>query len=141
MDKKNLVKKQVVFSRLTDDELEKLSQLFNEQTYTPGKIVVKEGDSVDSVYLIVAGQANVQHDFVKDNAIQTESLAVLKDGDAIGLNDTGFYSLSGKRTATVMALTELKVLRLSMAEFHGFSLAYPHVNEVMRQNAVIQNIK
>lgn len=137
MDKQNLIKKQAVFSKLSETEIAKLSELFNEVTFAPGKVVVKEGDTVDSVYLIISGDANVQRDIVKDNAIQTESLAVLRDGDAIGLNDKGFYSLSGKRTATVVALTDLKTLRLSMAEFHGFSLAHPHVNEIMRQNAAV----
>ncbi len=135
MDKQKFIKKQSVFSKLSETEIEKLSELFNEVTFTPGEVVVKEGDTVDSVYLIISGQANVQRDIVKNNAIQTESLAVLRDGDAIGLNDRGFYSLSGKRTATVVAITDLNTLCLSMAEFHGFSLAYPHVNEIMRQNA------
>jgi hypothetical protein len=63
------------------------------------------------------------------------SVAILSAGDAIGLNETGFYSISGKRTATVIALTEMNLYRLSVAAFHGFSLSHTHVSEVMRKNS------
>jgi len=51
------------------------------------------------------------------------------------LNETGFYSLTGKRTATVVALTDLETLYLSVAAFHGFALAHSHVNEIMHEQA------
>lgn len=132
--KVELLSKQPVFSPLQDDEKEILASILLEKHFSPGDIIVKEGDPVDSVYLIMSGQAEViqSMDNIPD---KVHVVAVLGPNDAIGLNETGFYSLSGIRTATVKAKTELVTLRMSVAAFHGFALAYPHVNEVMRKNA------
>lgn len=133
--KKNLVKQQACFAQLKDDELEVLASLFVEKLYKAGETIVTEGDPVDSVYLIVRGTAEVRHLSVKNNMIHIEPIATLKPNEAIGLNEVGFYSLSGLRTATVVAVTDIVLLRLSVAAFNGFALENSHVNKVMRQNA------
>lgn len=133
--KKSFVKKQGCFQKLTDTEIDKLAEILVEKHFKAGETIVTEGDLVDQVYLIVSGQADVRHITFKNQLMNVTSLATLHPGEAIGLNESGFYSLSGKRTATVVALTDLIVLQLSVAKFHGFALAYPHVNEVMRRSA------
>ena len=132
--KKAFILKQPFFSQFTDEEVEMLSTLFIEKTLPAGKIIVTEGDPVDSVYLIVSGKADVQHITMKDRVRQIETLASLTDGASIGLSATGFYSLSGVRTATVETKTDVVLLRLSLAAFNGFKLAYPRINELMRKN-------
>jgi CRP-like cAMP-binding protein len=132
--KKAFIKKQAFFSQFTEEEVDMLSTLFIEQTIPAGKTIVTEGDPVDSVYLIVTGKADVQHVTMKDRVRQIETLAALNDGASIGLSSTGFYSLSGVRTATVEAKTDVLLLRLSLAAFNGFKLAYPRINELMRLN-------
>jgi signal-transduction protein with cAMP-binding, CBS, and nucleotidyltransferase domain len=133
--KKGFVKSQACFSKLTEEEMEKLAQLLVEKYFAAGETIVTEGDLVDSVYLIVSGTADVRHDSIIDDKLHSRSVAKLGKGETIGLNETGFYSLSGRRTATVVAETNMVLLCLSTAEFHGFALAYSHVNEVMRKNA------
>lgn len=129
------VKKQACFTQLTPKEIEVLSTLLVEKHFKAGDTIVNEGDTVDSVYLIVKGKADVRHVSIKNGAHHVESVATIGVNDSIGLNETGFYSLSGLRTATVTALTDMTVLYLSVAAFHGFALSYPHVHEVMRINA------
>jgi len=130
-----MLKKQACFSLLTDKETDALASLLAERHFAAGETIVKEGDPVDSVYLILSGKAEVRRIRIENNAPRTESLATLGPADAIGLNETGFYSISGVRTATVVALTDVVTFSLGVAAFHGFALAYPHVNEVMRKNA------
>jgi CRP-like cAMP-binding protein len=132
--KKALIKKQAFFSQFTDEETDMLATLFVEKPFAASSVIVTEGDPVDSVYLIVEGEAEVQHITMKDRVPQIQSLAKLGPGTSIGLSDTGFYSLSGVRTATVAALTDIKTLRLSLAAFHGFKLAYPRISDLMRKN-------
>ena len=127
-----LIKKQPIFVQLTDQEAEELASLFIEQHVVPDEMIVKEGDPVDSIYLIGRGTADVRVVTYPDNQPKVNSVAILSTGDTIGLNETGFYSLSGKRTATVVAMTDMQVFRLSVAAFHGFSLSHTHVSEVMR---------
>ncbi len=133
--KKALLKKQACFAQLSSEEYDMLANILKEVSVKTGDVVVTEGDPVDSVYLIVDGKADVRHVYVKDGMIEFQSLATLTTPQAIGLNESGFYSLSGVRTATVVALTDMILLQLSVAAFHGFALAYPHVNEVMRKHA------
>ena len=133
--KKHLIKKQACFAKLNDEELDALAVLFTEKHVDPGQTIVTQGDSVDSVYIIVSGTAEVQLVSMKDGQIVTKPVATLGPEQAIGLNETGFYSLSGKRTATVVSVTQMQLLRLSVAAFHGFALAYSRINELMRQNA------
>lgn len=133
--KKESVKKQACFSQLNDAEIDVLTTLLVEKIFQPGDVIVKEGEHVDSVYIIVHGSADVLHTHRKDQVNTEEKIATLKDGSAIGLSDQGFYSLTGLRTATVRAASELITLRLSVPMFRGFALAYPHASEVMRQQA------
>jgi signal-transduction protein with cAMP-binding, CBS, and nucleotidyltransferase domain len=134
-DKVQYVKKQPVFASLTEEEQQELATLFVEKKYMPGDKIVEQGKSVDSVFLIVAGDADVRVAVVEDNQIKETSVAALRAGQAIGLTETGFYSLSGKRTATVVAVSEMLLLSLNVASFNGFALANSHVGEVMRRNA------
>lgn len=133
--KKELVKKQTCFSQLTDEETTILSSLLKENRFAAGDTIVTEGESVDSAYIIVSGKADVRITSRHEETTKIQSVAVLGEGDSIGLNETGFYSLSGIRTATVIALTDMVLIRLNIATFHGFALAYPHVCEVMRKQA------
>ncbi|MDR3476478.1 MAG: cyclic nucleotide-binding domain-containing protein [Gammaproteobacteria bacterium] len=130
-----LVKKQTVFSKLSDTEIADLAALFVEKAYKAGDTIVTEGDPVDSFFLIVRGIADVQHITLKDHVFYAESVAELHAGQAIGINESGFYSLTGRRTATVLAKTDMVLLQLSLPRFHGFALAYPNVNRAMRRNA------
>ena len=129
--KKELLKKQKVFAPLNNDEFDILSTLFLEKEIKSGTTIVTEGETVDSVYIILQGKADVRHLSMKDGKINVESITTLTSGAAIGLSETGFYSLTGLRTATVVALTDMVVLRLSIAAFNGFALAYPHVKEML----------
>lgn len=130
-----LLKKQAVFSQLTNAEAEELAGLLVEKHYAPGDTVVTEGDYVDSVYLIVSGTAEVRHIRIMNNVEEITLIAKLHAGESIGLNESGFYSISGVRTATVVADTKLVLLYLSVAAFHGFALMNHRVTEMMRKNA------
>lgn len=132
----NLIRKQAIFANLTDAEVSVLAGLFAEKHFGSGQTIVTEGDPVDSFYLIARGTADVRHIVREGETTHLESVATLSDGNAIGLNETGFFSLTGARTATVVALSDMTVLSLSLAMFHGFALAYPHVSEVLRKQAV-----
>ena len=128
-----LIKQQPLFSQLTDQEVDELALLFIEKKISPDDVIVKQGDEVDSFYLIVQGEADVRVGTVKEGKVEYSSVATLHDGDAIGLNETGFYSLSGKRTATVVAITNMVLYQMSVAAFHGFALSHTHVSEIMHK--------
>ena len=133
IDKLDLIKNQACFSPLNDEEREMLADLFKEKYFKTGDTIVTEGDIVDSVYLIDSGRADVRHVYLKDGVLKFDSLAQLGPRQAIGLSETGFYSITGVRTATVVALTDMVTLKLSVAAFNGFALAYPRVKQIIRK--------
>jgi len=133
--KKFLIRKQPCFAKFLDEEVDVLAELLTEKHFKAGESVVTEGAVIDCVYLIVRGSAEVKITRYNDATPNVDILATLDAEEAIGLNDAGFYSLSGRRTATVIALTDMVLLRLSVAAFHGFALAYSHVNTVMHHHA------
>lgn len=133
--KKAIIKKLPLFAQLTSEELEELARLWVDVKFAAGETIVSEGEPVDKVFLIIKGEADVRKLAIKDQALVLESVAKLGPNDAIGLNETGFYSISGKRTATIVAITDMHLLGLNIAEFHGFSLAHSHVSEIMRKNS------
>lgn len=134
-DRVSLVKQQPVFAKLEAHEHEEIASLFVEKEVKAGDTIVTQGKPVDSVLLIVSGAADVRVITVEDGALKESSVAELKGGQAIGLSETGFYSLSGKRTATVVAKTDMVLLSLSVASFNGYALSNSHVREVMRKNS------
>jgi putative peptide zinc metalloprotease protein len=119
------------FSILSEAACTELAALMTETIYQKGQSIVQEGELIDSVYLIVSGQAEVtqQKQVKKKLKLKTiqELLAVLGSGDAIGLDDAGFFSNTGKRTATVTAITEVKVLVLALKQFQTFFKKYPEL--------------
>lgn len=129
-----MIKNQPCFSSLTDEEVEGLAELLVERDYQPNDVIVKQGDRVDSVYFIVKGTADVRYNYIEDNQRKFKSLAKLGERKSIGLSETGLYSLSGVRTATVVAETEMLLLRLSVAELNGFALANPRVGQILHGN-------
>jgi CRP-like cAMP-binding protein len=133
--KKFLISKQPCFSKLMDEETDVLAELLTEKHIKAGDAIVVEGALIDSVYIIVHGSCEVRVNEVENGVAKYKVVATLDAEEAIGLNDVGFYSLSGRRTATVVALTDMVLLRLSVAAFHGFALAYSHVNTVMHHHA------
>ncbi|HVY52960.1 MAG TPA: cyclic nucleotide-binding domain-containing protein, partial [Gammaproteobacteria bacterium] len=50
----------------------------------------------------------------------TVPLAILRRGESIGLSDTGFFSTTGKRTATVRAVKPITLLKINIEALHNF---------------------
>lgn len=118
--REELIKHFQCFARMTAVELRELASLMVEVHYTPGTIIVNENELVNSIYIIVRGQAEVTREtYYRKKTINTP-VAVLTAGESIGLNDTGFYSATGKRSATVTALTEMLLLRLDIKDLYIF---------------------
>ena len=131
--RQSIIQAQRCFAELSPEECAQLAGLLQEVHVVPGDVIVQEGDRVDSVYFIISGNADVRHVSLQEGMPRVKSIATLREGGTIGLNDVGFYSLTGRRTATVVANTTMLLLRLSLPVFNGFALANRHVSQVMRE--------
>jgi putative peptide zinc metalloprotease protein len=123
------------FSMLTEAEAEELAALMSEEIFALHSPIVTEGEVIDRVFIITEGQAEVAHQVLKKKLGKARfismPLAVIARGDAIGLNDTGFFSDTGRRTATVNPLTDVHVLTLDIKNLHQFLHDNPHLKTAM----------
>lgn len=108
------------FSALTAAQREQLAQLMQERSIDTGTQIVAEEELVDSIYIIISGEAEVTRRVKKLKKIKQVPFAILGAAEGIGFNDTGFYSSTGKRTATVTAMTPMRLLRLDLNDLHQF---------------------
>lgn len=115
------------FSALNPDELRHLIGLMEEVTIAAGEVIVVEGDAVDSVYIIARGSAEVTKELDVNGKKAITLLAILNQGDSIGLKEARLLSETGLRTATVTANTTCVLLRLSLQPLYQFLQEHNHI--------------
>lgn len=90
------------------------------QAYQTNACIVCEGDIVNAVYFIVKGQCEVRKRVINNDESVELPIATLREGESIGLSVTGFFSSTGSRTATVVAMSEAIVLKIDINIFRLF---------------------
>lgn len=119
-DREIFISKYPLFGLLSRRDVRELALIAREVRLPEGAIITKEGDIVDSVYLIVSGSAKVSREVSSPTKTETMELATLKKGDAIGLSGTGFFARRGIRTATVIAAQPIVLLAFDVIDFQRF---------------------
>lgn len=117
-NKIQLLKEHPCFKKLGRDELEQLVLNAEEYHVSQNAILFNEGDVVDAFYLIIQGKVEIFLPGTRKGTHLPE--AILVTGEIIGLSATGLYSKIGKRTATVIAKTNLILLKVSLEKFKIF---------------------
>jgi putative peptide zinc metalloprotease protein len=121
----SLLKNIPFFTYIAVAEFEKLAVHFHDVSYASGSILVNENEIIDSIFVIVEGRVEVSRQEKRSGKIEPDILSVLHHGEVIGLNDTGYFSASSLRTATVTALTQLLVIRMELRDFKQFLKTHP----------------
>jgi hypothetical protein len=105
-----------MFASTPDEALAELADLLHEMIVQPGEVIVREGETGDSLYIIADGKVEV----VDDNRIlnQLEARAIFGE---LSMLD------SSPRTATVRALEETSLLRLDQTSFYEIMSDYVEV--------------
>lgn len=139
-ERQALIKALPCFAMLMVNEAQTLADLMSEEQYAAGQAIVVEGELVDRVYIIVSGLAEVTHQVIVKKRLNKKKLtqaplASIGPGDAIGLNETGFFSATGKRTASVTGITDVRVLALDLKQLHLFLEQHPHIQSAMHAAA------
>jgi small-conductance mechanosensitive channel len=96
-----------LFSPLSADEKSLLAAGARERRYAPGEIIVREGDTGSSMFIVQEGQVAVS---IHGARGETRKLAMLQPGEAFG----EISLLTGEpRTATVRAFTEAVLIEIT----------------------------
>ncbi len=112
MTEKADLKKQMLFSDLTDAELSVIAQKIVAENYAKGKEIFKEGDATKGIYLVKNGKVEISKN-TPDGWKQT--LALLTDNHIFG----ELSVIEDKKThgADAMAIEATEVYRLKADDF------------------------
>ena len=119
-ERQKLIKAFPCFGELSEEQSIELAVLMSEVRYKNQEKIVIENELVDSVFIIAQGEAEVTRQSMYRKKLMQVPVAILRTSEAIGLNDTGFYSTTGKRTATVTAVADVLLLKLDVKDLYSF---------------------
>lgn len=115
-----------LFAALADSELETLASMFDEIPYTAGDVLFHEDDEAHGVFLVAAGQIEIDFGGIYERA-------VLGRGALLGHYDMFFNA----RTTSVTALTDdVVVFYLDHYRYQSFLYAFPDVMMLMLSDLV-----
>ncbi|MCC7261652.1 MAG: cyclic nucleotide-binding domain-containing protein [Candidatus Latescibacteria bacterium] len=118
-----------LFSGLEDREVRRLVDLSRQLNFNPGDIIVAQGSAGDSLYLLHSGELEVSAMGEKGRIVP---LATLDEPGAF----FGEVSLvdHGPRSATVRALTDAVVLRITLEAFERFFIEFEDAQVMVLRN-------
>ena len=109
-----------LFRLCTDKELKDIASLADESKLSAGHVLIKEGAVGEEAFVIIDGTAEV--------TLRGEKLGKLGPGDAVG--EMALLDVS-PRSATVTALTDMKVFVLEPRSFGELLNRHPSVGRLM----------
>jgi CRP-like cAMP-binding protein/membrane protein YdbS with pleckstrin-like domain len=110
-----------LFSRLTQEELEALSEHVGVQFYRPGSRVVGQGEMGATMYVVILGDLIA---YRRDEKGRARPVKALPEGTAFG--ETSLL-VGEPRDATVVARTYTQLCYINQASFNNFLQAHPGV--------------
>jgi hypothetical protein len=116
-----------LFSDFRPDELMAVIRGLKLLTFEPGEIVVSEGETGHSLFIVASGRARA---YLKDRGGKNVQVRELVDGDFFG--EIALMT-GGPRTATVTALSRCELLELDRATFDSIASTHPRVREVLQE--------
>ena len=111
-----------LFNTLPEDEREAVAQYVDEVDVPIGERLITEGDFAYSFFVVQHGQAQV--------TVEGEKVGTLGPGDFFG--EVGLM-LTGRRTATVTALSPMVLVTMFEQNFRKMEQQYPDVAKRLRE--------
>ena len=122
-----------LFSRLSQEELEALSEHVGVAFYPPGRRVVEQGEMGATMHVIIRGDL-VAYRF--DERGQTRPVKALKKGEAFG--ETSLL-VGEPRDATVITKTYAELCYLHKSAFDDFLKTYPDIQDELQTRPDVEH--
>lgn len=107
-----------LFQQLSGDEIKSLAESVQVKDYEGGTVIVREGDTADTLYLVVAGNVNV----MKGN---DQFLAMLGRDGFFG--EMGLFAEGAKRSANCVAATLTTCALIDKIHLYDFCEQRPEI--------------
>jgi CRP-like cAMP-binding protein len=115
-------------SALPDDVRAQVLAAARRRHFAKGMVVFHEGDSGDSLFLVVSGRLAVR---VTTEAGEMLTLALLRPGETFGELALISGHASQRRTASVVALEPVETLSLSSSAFDALRVQHRQLDDLM----------
>lgn len=121
--------------QLTGDQVAEVSSKFGREKYSPGDVIVQQGEIADCFYIVIDGHVEIWH---KGLSGQSEMVDVRRQGEYFG--ETGIMQ-NRPRTATVRAPEDVgvEVLVLDSRDFEEM-MDESRATEMHVANEMIQRL-
>jgi putative ABC transport system ATP-binding protein len=116
------------FRELTSPELSDIAKRMRRHRFAPGTVIVRQGDSGDTFYVVIAGSVEVKRRAAA--AGPERQIATLGPGGCFGERALMEDEL---RNATVMAADEVEVYAMAKADFWDLLGEIPKFRSVIQQ--------
>jgi len=135
-----------LFATLPVEEIRRLEGLLHVSTCPPGKVLFREGSSDDKFYLLLEGQVEVIKAL---GSPEERRLGLRESGNLLG--EMSLFSREGRHTASVRAVSRLRLLHVPHTELEALlqrqpQLAYAIIRQLSQrleesENLTIQDLK
>ncbi len=115
-----------VFYGMPRERLEEIASRMERRSYAPGDAVIKQNEEADSFYIICQGHIAVSIE--KDG----EELVISREGPGDCFGEKSLLE-NRRRTASISALDNLEVLRMTAEDFTALSLALPELRVALEK--------
>ena len=124
----NKLKKSYLFKNLSENTLEAIAKNIKKEKYNKDEVIIKEGTSGNTFYLISKGRVNI----VKEG----KSLRILEAGECLG--EKSLLSNDSLRTASAIAEDKVICYAINKKEF-DMILKEPKTREYLLKKLALQN--
>jgi len=140
MEDEKLLKAIPILQDLGEEELRQVLKIARPVQFPRGKVILKEGETGEAMYIIAEGAVEVSKTLVmtggrEDLQDREKILTKLSAEDHAIFGEVALFEKS-KRTATVLALTECRMLEISKSDFLRLAEENPRIGYKITRNIV-----
>ena len=140
MEDEKLLKAIPILQGLDEEELRQVLKIARPVQFPRDKVILKEGETGETMYIIAEGMVEVSKTLVmmrgrEDLQDRDKVLTKLSAEDHAIFGEVALFEKS-KRTATVLALTDCRMLEISKPDFLRLAEENPRIGYKITRNIV-----
>jgi CRP-like cAMP-binding protein len=140
MEDEKFLKAIPILQNLDEEELRQVLKIARPVQFPRGKVILKEGEAGETMYIIAEGAVEVSKTLVmmggrEDVQDREKILTKLSAEDHAIFGEVALFEKS-KRTATVVALTDCRMLEISKSDFLRLAEENPRIGYRITRNIV-----
>jgi len=138
MEEKKFLRTIPILQDLDEDEIRQLLKIARPIRYPKGTVILKEGESGESMYILEEGMVEISKALVmrwgrEDYQDRDKILTKLSAEDHAIFGEVALFE-ENRRTATVVALTDSLLLEIAKADFLRLAAENPRIGYKITRN-------